>query len=99
MGMHASIACVAYRNPRMAASEVFSQGSDRQHLAVRRRTIGWLNRVPSWLVRQTHDKCQSDVQAQNVLVVEMADLSSNSLAPNGDRLIGHHLRSHSQPIF
>ncbi len=54
---------------------------------------------PSRLVRQTHDKCQSDVKAQNVLVVEMTDLSSNSLPPNGDGLIGHHLRSDSQPIF
>ena len=33
MGMDSSIACVAYRNPRAAASEVLGQGSDRQHLA------------------------------------------------------------------
>src|ERR1700691_5540124 len=43
------------------------------------------------LVRQTHDECQRDVQPRDVFVVEMADLSSNSLPPNGDGLIGHNL--------
>jgi hypothetical protein len=47
------------------------------------------------LVRQTHDKCQSDIQAQNVLAVEMTHLSSNPLPTNGDGLIGLHLRSNS----
>ena len=59
------------------------------------RRVKW---GPLRLVRQTHDKCQSDVKAQNVLVVEMTNLSSNSLPPNGDGLIGHHLRSDAQSI-
>src|SRR5450759_4197015 len=56
-----------------------------------RLAIGWPNRATWWLVRQTHDECQSDIQPRYVLVVEMADLSSNSLPPNGDGLIGHNL--------
>jgi len=50
---------------------------------------------PPWnkgkIVGQKHDKCQSDVQAQSILVIEMTNPPSDSLTPNGDRLIGHHL--------
>jgi len=53
--------------------------------------IGRPNRVPKWLVRQTHDECQSDIQPRDVLFIEMANLSSNSLPPNGDGFIGHNL--------
>lgn len=46
-------------------------------------------------VRQTHDECQGDVESADVIVVEMSDLPSDSLAPNRHRFIGHHLRPHS----
>ena len=49
------------------------------------------NKGAALLVRQTHNKCQRDVHAQDVLVVEMTDLLPNSLATNGDGLVGHHL--------
>src|ERR1700677_294063 len=55
--------------------------------------------VQRLLVRQAHDKRQSDIQSRYVLVVQMADLPPNSLTPNGDRLVGHHLRSHSQSVL
>jgi hypothetical protein len=46
------------------------------------------------LVRQTHDERQGDIKSRDVLVVEMANMPSNSFAPDRDRLIGHHLRFH-----
>ncbi len=61
--------------------------------------IGWPIRAPRLLVRQAHDKCQRDIQSRDVLVVEMADLSPDSLPPNGDGLVGHHLRPHSQSVL
>jgi len=51
------------------------------------------------LVRQAHDKCQSDIQSRDVFVVETTDLFPDSLAPNRNRLVRHHLRSRPQPVF
>ena len=55
--------------------------------------------APRLLVRQPHDECQSDIQSRDVPIVEMADLSSNSLPPNGDGLVSHHLRPNSQSVL
>ena len=46
------------------------------------------------LVRQTHDERQGDIKSSDVLVVEVANMPSDSFAPDRDRLIGHHLRFH-----
>jgi hypothetical protein len=51
--------------------------------------------VRCYLVRETHDECQSDVESADVIVVEMPDLPPDSFAPNRHRFIGHHLRPHS----
>src|SRR5882757_6861733 len=36
------------------------------------------NRLVWWLVRQSHDECQCDIQPRDVLVVEMADITPMS---------------------
>ena len=58
---------------------------------VRPFAIRCLNRSVWWLVRQSHDECQCGIQPRDVLVVEMADMPSDSLPPNGDGLISHNL--------
>ena len=72
----------------IAASSERSSGPVRSDLAGARL-----------LVRQAHDECQSNIQSRDVPVVEMTDLSSNSLPPNGDGLVGHHLRPNSQSVL
>jgi hypothetical protein len=68
----------------IAASSERSSGPVRSDLAGARL-----------LVRQAHDECQSNIQSRDVPVVEMTDLSSNSLPPNGDGLVKSVCGGHS----
>src|ERR1700722_4892079 len=57
------------------------------------------HREKLWLlVRQAHDERQGDIESRDVLVVEMANMPSDSFAPDRDRLVGHHLRSQPQAV-
>ena len=46
--------------------------------------------------RQPHHERQGNIQPRNILIVQMADLPSDSFAPDRDGLVGHDLRTHSQ---
>src|SRR6266478_9742229 len=50
------------------------------------------------LICQAHDERQGDIQSRDVVVVEVSDLPANSCAPNRDRLVSHHMRSHTQTV-
>jgi hypothetical protein len=63
-----------------------------EHPARQKRASG---RRRGELVRQAHDERQGDIKSRDVLVVEMANMPSDSFGPDRDRLVGHHLRSHS----
>ncbi len=49
-------------------------------------------------VRQTHDECQRNIEAPDVVSVEPADSLPDPSPPNCDQLVSHHPRAHQQSI-
>jgi hypothetical protein len=46
------------------------------------------------LVGQAHHEGYGDIKSRNIFVVEMANMPSDSFAPDRDGLVGHDLRFH-----
>ena len=48
--------------------------------------------MPTCLICESHDECQSDVESRDIAVIEVTDLPPDSCAPNRDRFDGNHMR-------
>ena len=53
----------------------------------------------SLLVGQSHNECQGNVHAQNIFIIKLSDSAADTLPPNGNWFICHHLRLHSQSVL
>jgi hypothetical protein len=53
----------------------------------------------SLLVGQSHNECQGNVHAQNIFVSKLSDSAADTLPPNGNWFICHHLQLHSQSVL
>jgi hypothetical protein len=46
-----------------------------------------------FLVRRSHDERQGDIKSRNILVVELAEMLSNSFAPDRDGFVRHQRKA------